>query len=111
MLRGQIFWCDLEPRRGHEQGELRPVAVVSVNPYNSSKSPLVGVIPFTRAQPKNPLHIALAPAETGLGFVSTALIDHVRFIDRSRVRPTPIGQIMPEAQSRIDKNLARLLGV
>jgi mRNA-degrading endonuclease toxin of MazEF toxin-antitoxin module len=37
--RGEILWCDLEPRRGHEQDEVRPVLIVSADAYNESRSP------------------------------------------------------------------------
>ncbi len=111
MERGQIYWCDLEPRRGHEQGDVRPVVIVSANPYNRSRSALVAVVPLTRSGAKNPLHVSLTSKETGLESDSTALIDHARFIDRSRLRDTPAGRLTAEAQRRLDRNLARVLGV
>ena len=111
MERGQIYWCDLEPRRGHEQGDVRPVVIVSVDQYNNSRSPLIAVVPLTRSMPKNPLHVSLAPAETGLGSASSVLIDHARFIDRSRLRLEPVGRLTPEAQKKLDRNLARVLGL
>jgi len=53
MKRGEIYWCDIEPRRGHEQGARRPVIIVSADPYNQSRSPLIGVVPLTTATAKN----------------------------------------------------------
>src|SRR5690349_21301427 len=47
MKRGEIYWCDLEPRRGHEQGARRPVVIISADQYNASQSPLIGVVPLT----------------------------------------------------------------
>lgn len=111
MERGQIYWCDLEPRRGHERGDVRPVVVVSVNQYNNSRSPLVAVVPLTRSAPKNPLHVLLAPKETGMDSASTALIDHTRFIDRSRLREGIAGRVDSEALKRLERNLARVLGL
>jgi mRNA interferase MazF len=111
MERGQIYWCDLEPRRGHEQGDVRPVVIVSANQYNGSRSPLVAVVPLTRSGVKNPLHVSLSSSETGMESDSNALIDHARFIDRSRLRDKPAGRLTVEAQQRLDRNLARVLGV
>jgi mRNA interferase MazF len=111
MERGQIYWCDLEPRRGHEQGDVRPVVIVSVNQYNSGRSPRIAVVPLTRSTPKNPLHVLLTPSETGLDSASTALIDHARFLDRSRLREGAAGKLTREAQQRVDRNLARVLGL
>ena len=100
MRRGEILWCDLEPRRGHEQGEVRPVIIVSDDAYNESHSPLIGIVPLTRAV-----------EDSGLDSDSTALIEHARFIDRSRLRAKAAGKLTRSAQSRVDRNLARVFGL
>jgi mRNA interferase MazF len=109
--RGEILWCDLEPRRGHEQGEVRPVIIVSADAYNDTRSPLLAIVPLTRAVAKNPLHVALSVDETGLEAPSTALIDYARFVDRSRLRLQPAGMLIRSAQARVDRNLARVFGL
>lgn len=111
MNRGEIYWCDLEPRRGHEQGAKRPVIIISADAYNLSKSPLIGVVPLTTAAAKNPVHVALLAGETGLDKDSVALIDHTRFLDRTRLSASSAGRLTPDAQSRIDRNLARVMGL
>lgn len=111
MKRGEIYWCDLEPRRGHEQGERRPVVIVSADPYNDSRSRLVGVIPLTTTVAKNPIHVTLAKEDTGLSAASTALVDHARFLDRTRLRSGAVGRLNSTAQSRLDRNLVRVLGL
>ena len=110
MRRGDIVWCDLAPRRGQEQ-EIRPVVAVSVDAYNESRSPLVAIVPLTRALRKNPLHVRLEAEETELNDSSTALIDHAQFIDRSRLRPGAAGRLTAGAKARVDRNLARVLGL
>lgn len=111
ILRGAIYWCSLDPVQGHEQGSLRPVVVVSADPYNETKSPLVAVVPLTRAPLKTPVHVMFTSAETGLDANSTALTDHLRFIDRSRLRGGPVGSLKPEALARLDARLTRILGL
>jgi mRNA interferase MazF len=111
MKRGEIYWCDLEPRRGHEQGSRRPVVIVSADAYNLSRSPLVGVLPMTTASSKNPIHVLLTAAETGLETDSTVLIDHARFLDRVRLHSEPSGQLSQGAMAKLDRNLARVLGL
>ncbi len=111
MKRGEIYWCDLEPKRGHEQGARRPVVIISADPYNQSQSPLIGVVPLTTAVAKNPIHVKLPKEETGLETDSTALVDHARFLDRTRLSSNPSGQLIPAAQSRLDRNLARVMGL
>ncbi|HEY4361745.1 MAG TPA: type II toxin-antitoxin system PemK/MazF family toxin [Bryobacteraceae bacterium] len=111
MKRGEIYWCDLEPRRGHEQGARRPVIIISADPYNASQSPLIGVVPLTSAAAKNPVHVRLTQEETGMDTDSVALTDHARFLDRTRLHPTPAGRLTPEAQLKLDRNLARVMGL
>jgi mRNA-degrading endonuclease toxin of MazEF toxin-antitoxin module len=65
---------------------------------------------LTTAVAKNPVHIKLTKEETGLEADSTALVDHARFLDRTRLRLGPAGRLIPEAQSKLDRNLARVMG-
>jgi mRNA-degrading endonuclease toxin of MazEF toxin-antitoxin module len=71
----------------------------------------VAIVPLTRAVARNPLHVALSVDETGLEAASTALIDHARFIDRSRLRPEAAGRLVRSAQARVDRNLVRVFGL
>ena len=109
--RGQIYWCGLDPTMGHEQGAVRPVVIVSADAYNQTQSPLAGIVPLTKAAPKTPLHLRFLPQETGLELESTALTDHARFLDRSRLRGVPIGRLQSGAQLRLDRQLGRLFGL
>jgi mRNA-degrading endonuclease toxin of MazEF toxin-antitoxin module len=81
------------------------------NPYNESRSPLTGIVPLTTAVAKNPVHVNLPKEETDLESDSTALVDHARFLDRTRLGAVAAGRLIPSAQSRLDRNLARVLGL
>jgi mRNA interferase MazF len=109
--KGQIYWCGLDPVHGHEQGSTRPVVVVSSDSYNGTQSPLAAIVPLTRAPVKNPIHVRFSPAETGLEAASTALTDHARFLDRTRLRGAPIGRLQPAALALLNRQLARVLGL
>lgn len=111
IVRGQIYWCGLDPVHGHEQGAIRPVIIVSADAYNETKSPLVAIVPLTRSAPKTPLHLRFTAEETGLDADSTALTDHARFIDRTRLRGQAAGQLDPDALSRLNRYLIRVLGL
>ncbi len=111
MEKGQIYWCALDPVQGHEQGFTRPVVIVSADAYNQSRSPLIGIVPVTKSPAKNPLHLRFTPDETGLDSDSTALTDHARFIDRSRLKGSAVGRLVPAALSQLDRQLSRLLGL
>ena len=109
--KGQIYWCDLDPVQGHEQGATRPVVIMSSDSYNASQSPLAAVIPLTKAPVKNPIHVRFSPVETGLEGASTALSDHARFIDRTRLKGSAIGRLQPAALAVLNRQLSRALGL
>ena len=109
--RGQIYWCGLDPVHGHEQGKTWPVVIVSSDSYNKSRSPLTAIVPLTSAPAKNPIHLSLPPDVTGLDSASTALVDHARFVDRSRLSGEPIGRIQPAAMSLLNRQLTRVFGL
>ncbi len=111
MKRVEIYWCDLEPRRGREQGTRRPALIVSPDRDNESSSPLVGVIPLTMAKPKNPLHVLAGGAESDLEINSTVLTEHLRFVDRERLSGAAIGAASDAVMVKMEKNLLRLLAL
>lgn len=109
--KGQIYWCGLDPVHGHEQASIRPVVIVSSDAYNGTQSLLVAIVPLTKAPAKTPIQVQFSPGETGLETASTALIDHARFIDRTRLRGAPIGRLNPGALASLNRQLARVLGL
>src|SRR2546425_11557974 len=90
----------MKPRAGHYR----------VGPTRTTMA-VAAVVPLTRSLAKNPLHVSLSAEDTGLDSPSTALIDHARFIDRSRLRSEPVGGLSSGAQARVDRNLARVFGL
>lgn len=81
--RGQIYYADLSPARGSEQGGVRPVLIVQ-NDIGNKHSPTVIMCPLT-TQIKNPLptHVTLVG---GICAGSTVLCEQVRTIDKSRLK-------------------------
>ncbi|HXJ39881.1 MAG TPA: type II toxin-antitoxin system PemK/MazF family toxin [Bryobacteraceae bacterium] len=71
----------------------------------------MAVVPLTKAVAKTPVHLSFTAADTGLDIASTALPDHTRFLDRSRLRGTPIGRLRPAALALLDRQLGRLFGL
>lgn len=109
--KGQIYWCGLDPVHGHEQGSTRPVVVVSSDSYNGTRSPLAAIVPLTKAPAKNPVHVRLTPDQTGLDADSTALTDHARFIDCTRLKGSSIGRLQPSALALLNRQLGRVFGI
>ena len=83
--RGEIWYVNLEPVRGHEQGGTRPVLIVSTDTYNSGPSTIIFVIPITRKDRKIPCHVEILPHESELSNKSFILCDHARAISKERL--------------------------
>ena len=110
MKRGDIFYADLNPVVGSEQGNNRPVLVVQ-NDTGNKHSPTVIVTPITGRLNKNPLptHVLL-PKACGLERDSLALTEQIRAIDRSRLG-NYIGRAGKSAMSQIDTALSVSVGL
>ena len=85
--RGDMFYADLSPVVGSEQGGIRPVLVIQNNMGNKY-SPTVIVSAITSQLNKNklPTHIEVDSAEFGLKADSVVLTEQIRTIDKSRLK-------------------------
>lgn len=85
--KGDIFYADLTPVIGCEQGGIRPVLIIQ-NDIGNRYSPTVIAAAITSNTDKHPLptHILLDNSQYGLRSNSVVLLEQVRTIDRSRLR-------------------------
>ena len=85
--RGDIFYADLSPVIGSEQGGVRPVLIVQ-NDVGNRFSPTViaAAITSQRAKANLPTHIMLQAENTGLARDSIVLLEQIRTIDKRRLR-------------------------
>ena len=85
--RGDIFYADLSPVVGSEQGGLRPVLIVQ-NDVGNRFSPTVIAAAITSQRDKTnlPTHITLQAERTGLMKDSVILLEQIRTIDKTRLR-------------------------
>jgi mRNA interferase MazF len=99
--RGQVWYADLSPVVGSEQGGLRPVVIVQ-NDIGNKHSPTVIACPLT-SQVKNPLptHATLI---YGKCKGSTVLCEQVRTLDKRRMK-TLVGVCTEDEMARIDRAL------
>jgi mRNA interferase MazF len=111
LRRGSIVVVELDPTLGHEQKGLRPCVVVS-NPdvVTEERFPLVCVVPVTGTPGKGLLYPALAPGASGIAKRSFALIDHLRSIDKRRIRRV-FGELAATEITAIDEGLEAFLGI
>ena len=109
--RGTVLLLDLDPTRGHEQQGLRPcIAVSDPEVAAEQRFPLLAVVPLTRTPGVGALYPQLGPGDSGLTSESYALVDHLRSVDKRRVRRA-YGQIAEEELARVDEGLTMFLGL
>jgi mRNA interferase MazF len=77
---------------------------------NDQRFPLVCVVPVTGTPGEGLLYPSLAPGRSGLARKSFALIDHLRSIDKRRVRRV-FGELSQEEMAAIDEGLALFLSL
>jgi mRNA interferase MazF len=109
--RGAVVVVDLDPTLGHEQHGVRPCVVVSdPDVISDQRFPLVCVVPITGTAGEGLLYPSLAPGPSGLARQSFALIDHLRSIDKRRIRRV-FGELAHQDIAAIDEGLAVFLGL
>ncbi|MCL5935433.1 MAG: type II toxin-antitoxin system PemK/MazF family toxin [Clostridia bacterium] len=85
--RGDIFYCDLSPVVGSEQGGTRPVLVLQ-NDIGNQYSPttIIAAITSQISKAKLPTHVEVKAVTSGLEKDSVILLEQIRTIDRSRLK-------------------------
>lgn len=103
--RGDIFYADLSPVVGSEQGGIRPVLIVQ-NDVGNKYSPTVIAAAITSQKFKNelPTHISVHADECGLAKDSIVLLEQVRTLDKKRLRER-MGSLDTSEMNRINKAL------
>ena len=104
--RGDIYYAELNPVFGSEQGGTRPVLIIS-NDIGNRHSPTVIVAAITsrvHTKAKLPTHTAIRDFE-GLNKDSIILLEQIRTIDKKRLQEY-IGMLSESEMARVDKALA-----
>lgn len=85
--RGDMFYADLSPVVGSEQGGIRPVLIIQ-NDLGNKYSPTVIAAAITSQKTKNklPTHIEIDSKDNGLKADSVVLAEQIRTIDKSRLK-------------------------
>lgn len=109
--RGTVVLVELDPTVGHEQRGVRPCIAVSDPTVNADQRfPLIAVVPVTATAGSGALYPGLEPGPSGLAKTSYALVDHVRSIDKRRIRRI-FGQVSPSELASVDQGLELFLGL
>ena len=109
LKRGTVVLVELAPTVGHEQSGVRPCIVVSDPAVNADQRfPLIAIVPVTGIPGEGALYPELSPGKSGLLKMSYALIDHLRSIDKRRIRRV-FGQVATNELAAVDQGLELFL--
>ncbi|HHY41253.1 MAG TPA: type II toxin-antitoxin system PemK/MazF family toxin [Thermoanaerobacterales bacterium] len=109
--RGDIFYADLNPVVGSEQGGIRPVLVVQ-NDVGNKYSPTVIIAAITSQidKAKLPTHVELKSTDYGLEKDSVILLEQLRTIDKRRLKEK-IAILDQDIMEKVDEALKISLGL
>ncbi len=109
--RGDIYYADLSPVVGSEQGGIRPVLIVQ-NDVGNKYSPTViaAAITSQKEKAKLPTHITLDAEGCGLSKESVVLLEQIRTIDKRRLKER-MGQLDDGSMQQVDKALTISFGL
>ena len=109
--RGDIFYADLSPVIGSEQGGVRPVLIVQ-NDVGNKYSPTVIAAAITSQinKAKMPTHIEISAEDYGLNKDSVILLEQIRTIDKKRLREK-IGKLDEQLMTRVNNAISISFGL
>ncbi len=108
--RGEVYYADLNPVVGSEQGGIRPIVVLQNDVGNKFSPTVIAAATTSRLyKAKLPTHVGLSRAETPLPKDSVVLLEQIRTIDKSRLKDK-IGELPAEVMQKIDNALLVSLG-
>lgn len=109
--RGEVFYADLSPVVGSEQGGVRPVLIVQ-NDVGNRHSPTVIAAAITSKQDKTglPTHIGIKAGQGGLVRDSVVLLEQIRTLDKRRLRERA-GHVDDDVLRKVDQALGISIGL
>ena len=109
--RGEIYYADLSPVVGSEQGGIRPVLIVQ-NDTGNRHSPTViaAAITSQTGKAKLPTHIELAASCCGLPKDSVILLEQIRTLDKSRLKEK-MGHLDDKTMHMVDEAISVSFGL
>lgn len=109
--RGDIYYADLSPVVGSEQGGIRPVLIIQNNVGNRySPTVIAAAITSRGSKAKLPTHIKLYADNSGLSKDSVVLLEQIRTIDKTRLKEK-MGTLSPYDMYKVDEALSISFGL
>ena len=109
--RGEIYYADLSPVVGSEQGGVRPVLIVQNDTGNRHSPTIIAAAITSRTgKAKLPTHIELPGQSSGLPRDSIILLEQIRTLDKKRLREK-MGELDSDAMSQVNNALSVSFGL
>ena len=108
--RGDIFYADLSPVVGSEQGGVRPILIIQNDIGNKYPPTIIaGAITSQLTKAKLPTHIEVTSGQFGLPRDSVILLEQLRTLDKSRLK-AKLGSLDEKTMLRVDRAILISLG-
>jgi mRNA interferase MazF len=108
ILRGEIYWADLNPVRGSEQGGLRPVLILSHDVFNARSGTVIAVA-LTSQMQRAGFPLTLELVTSALPKQSWVKIRQIRTLSIDRIG-LKMAEASPEEMARIIEGLNEIIG-
>src|SRR5436853_7889261 len=109
ILRGDIYWADLDPTRGHEQSGRRPILILSQDGFNARSGTVIAVALTSQPQ-RAGFPLTLELHAKGLPKKSWVKISQIRTLAVERIGKT-ISRASPEELAQVVEGLNEIIGV
>ncbi len=102
--RGEIYYADLDPVQGSEQGGQRPVVILQNNVGNKFSPTTIVASITSQSKKKLPTHVYLDNINCNLQHKSCVLVEQLKTIDKTRLLSF-VGELSPNEMKKIEKCL------
>lgn len=108
--RGELYYADLSPVVGSEQGGVRPILIVQNDTGNKYSPTIIAAAVTSRlTKAKLPTHIEINANDFGLNKDSVILLEQIRTLDKRRLKER-IGELSPVTMRKVNAALLVSLG-
>ncbi len=104
MKRGQVYYVDLRPVVGSEQGGIRPCLIIQNNTGNSHSPTVIIAAMTTQSKNNLPTHVAVSSEDYCLDINTAILLEQIRTIDKSRLLSF-VGRLSDSTMQKVDEAL------
>ncbi|MFH1831987.1 MAG: type II toxin-antitoxin system PemK/MazF family toxin [bacterium] len=105
LIRGSVWFVNLDPVIGHEQAKKRPCVILSANTYNQNRAGLAIIAPITSQPHEIYWRIPMALSEGGLEKKSFIICDQIRTVSILRFSSKMLGIVSDYTLERIEERL------